>query len=399
MSRHLTVPKGYREFQCAGKDCPETCCGGWEIRIDRKTMKRYKVLRREGFDFRNAVDFHKGWLMMKNGSCPLLTQGLCRIHRDLGEEYLCHTCGQYPRHKEEYGELCELSLSLSCPVAARMILGSQEELKLRHYILNERQDKRGKGKNFQDFGEKEKEILTCLLKARSLMMSLLSRRERPLGHRLSMVLALSCDFQSRLKAGNRGEMEKVLKRYARLESHAGYEWFQRKAAFRENRLEERYDSMAGFLSLLGELYEIYPGYLSAVSDWMDRLYRTEEGFPDYERQVETGWREERFYENLAAYLLYIYVPGAVYDRDVKTKVKFILFSLLCIREAAILFPKERRGDLSDSEREDVLSFLTSLVYRYSRQVEHSDENLYQIEKALRENKNFSMEAFLRNLLN
>ena len=41
----------------------------------------------------------------------------------------CKTCRQYPRHEEEYENVRELSLSLSCPEAARMIL-SQDRLNL-----------------------------------------------------------------------------------------------------------------------------------------------------------------------------------------------------------------------------------------------------------------------------
>ena len=40
---------------------------------------------------------------------------------------MCRTCRIYPRHQESYGDLAEVSLSLSCPEAARLVLDWQEE--------------------------------------------------------------------------------------------------------------------------------------------------------------------------------------------------------------------------------------------------------------------------------
>ena len=31
-------PDYYRQFTCIGGECPDTCCAGWEIVIDDKTL-------------------------------------------------------------------------------------------------------------------------------------------------------------------------------------------------------------------------------------------------------------------------------------------------------------------------------------------------------------------------
>ena len=41
---------------------------------------------------------------------------------------LCDTCRKYPRHIEEFEGLREYSLSLSCPEAARILLGKKEKV-------------------------------------------------------------------------------------------------------------------------------------------------------------------------------------------------------------------------------------------------------------------------------
>lgn len=392
MIRTLIVPDYYREFHCIGSSCPDTCCGGWKIPIDEKTMKKYHALGRSGFDFHGAVDRRRRQIVMKDGSCPLLEKGLCRLHRDLGEDYLCRACRLYPRHDEDYGSVHERSLSLSCPEAARLILKREGRLTFREYMGR---------------GEKEAEdpasrpLFAQLMRARKQMLSMLSFRERPLAHRLAMILAMSHDMQRGISQGKDESLHMIMDRYTLLETEKGYEWFLSKTSSCMGRREERYDQMAACLGLLGELTEIYPGYGRMVSGWLDVLYRTEAGFADYDRAVRESEGEpeiEIMLENLAAYILWLYVPGAVYDRDVYTKVKYCLFSVLCIREA--LTAEMALGRLKKENamgREEAEAVLLRLSWSYSRQTEHSDENLELIENALKKRKLFSMKSIFINL--
>ena len=47
---------------------------------------------------------------------------MCDIYKELGGESLCYTCKQYPRYTEEFGNVREIGISVSCPEAARIIL-------------------------------------------------------------------------------------------------------------------------------------------------------------------------------------------------------------------------------------------------------------------------------------
>ena len=49
-------------------------------------------------------------------------RNLCDLVIEKGEDWLCETCSRYPRHVEEFEGLREWSLSLSCPVAAEIML-------------------------------------------------------------------------------------------------------------------------------------------------------------------------------------------------------------------------------------------------------------------------------------
>ena len=37
----IVYPDYYKDFSCIAGDCEDTCCAGWEIVIDPKSLKRY----------------------------------------------------------------------------------------------------------------------------------------------------------------------------------------------------------------------------------------------------------------------------------------------------------------------------------------------------------------------
>lgn len=136
MDRRLLVPQYVKEFTCIGTDCEDSCCSvGWSIDIDFKTYKKYKDLKKS-HPLKKEID--KSFIrnrgttsdsnyakikLKKDGSCPLLNEKkLCSIHNQLGEEYLSYTCKVYPRFVNLVDERVEVSLTTSCPEAARMAL-------------------------------------------------------------------------------------------------------------------------------------------------------------------------------------------------------------------------------------------------------------------------------------
>ena len=118
------MPEYYGEFRCLDKNCPDSCCKGWQISIDAETLKKYSNLEGPFANrLKNSVDWENGCFCQYQGSCVMLNeQGLCDIYTEAGPSMLCGTCRDYPRHREEYEGVVELSLSLSCAEAARIIL-------------------------------------------------------------------------------------------------------------------------------------------------------------------------------------------------------------------------------------------------------------------------------------
>ncbi|MDJ0835458.1 MAG: flagellin lysine-N-methylase [Acidobacteriota bacterium] len=132
-------------FQCIGPECEDHCCGGWRIHLSRDDYQRLEenrkrsetvdrnfdvaVKKRETGDGNSKkyayFEFHE-----QQKTCLFLDQGLCVIHRDLGEESLPQACATYPRLTRHHGDGHGLCGSLSCPEVARQCLLSADAMEL-----------------------------------------------------------------------------------------------------------------------------------------------------------------------------------------------------------------------------------------------------------------------------
>ncbi len=139
-----TVEPDYlAHFKCIGGDCEDSCCIGWDVDIDHKTYQSYKnvsdLRMKKQFDkfiYENDwitdpnVDFAKVELT-PDKKCPFLNADkLCIIQKHLGEKYLSNVCTYYPRTVNKVNGVFEMTLSPSCPEAARLILLNPNAMKM-----------------------------------------------------------------------------------------------------------------------------------------------------------------------------------------------------------------------------------------------------------------------------
>ena len=120
-------PQHVGKFKCDSSRCNPCCCGvGWNIFIDKETCARYPKEIAAQFKFDAKRDTYLVQFNEKN-SCPFLTdEKLCSLQLKYGESFLSPTCRTYPRVISLFANFVERSLSLSCSVAAEMILFRDE---------------------------------------------------------------------------------------------------------------------------------------------------------------------------------------------------------------------------------------------------------------------------------
>ena len=313
------------QFHCLAGDCPDTCCKDWQIILDEDALARYRATENGETRFRE-----------EGGRCVLLRDdGLCPIQAAYGAEALCRTCYTHPRFTEEYGQTAELTLSLSCPEAARLLLTHEAPLRI------ETQDDGGPVVP----NELDPELYPALLAARQAFFRLAQDRSRP-------ILLLARRVQRLLDEGReelvpvlarrfcgRGYQDRSLVRLARLRSRAGRFFPCWMVLNNMEHLTKRFESM-----LDAAMHQDAP----------PAAFRAELAVP---------------YENLLVYFLFRYALKAVNDRQLLPRVAACVFHLLCLREL-----------LDDAGSETALCAAASL---YSKEVEHSEENQQLLLKLFR----------------
>ncbi len=385
-----TRPHYYNQFQCIADKCPDTCCAGWQIMIDEDTLDKY--LNEQGaFGSRlaNSVNWQEGcFLQYQNKRCAFLNeQNLCDLVIEKGPEFLCRTCDQYPRHTEEFDGVREYSLSLSCPVAAKVILECEMPLQL---IVEENEEPDPLEEEFEDF---DFMLFTQLEDAREVLFSIVQNRAIPMEIRMRQALTFGRKLQQCLDEERLFDMQDVISEYeeVQLSCSDGVHWTARmndgedvmtSFIVRQQNEEAWYEALkenfAQFYKLerlrdewtevLDETHQILYGksYSEYENIRQDFLNTFGEGGEYYER-----W--EIMQENIVMFFLYTYFCGAVYDDCIYSKVALAIFSAIYIQELVMC------SFISADKNIDGQKYV-ELSYRYAREVEHSDENLICLEE-------------------
>lgn len=146
MSKESTLTMQFvTGFQCTGDKCPDNCCHHWKIGVEEPIFEELEKLYGQSAEgkafFDSALKIaeadsrsEQNYAILQNdeqGNCRFLdTQGWCKIHKEYGPEYLGHTCKDYPRVITENFEQTELTLSVSCPEAAKLLMLSDQPTEL-----------------------------------------------------------------------------------------------------------------------------------------------------------------------------------------------------------------------------------------------------------------------------
>jgi lysine-N-methylase len=186
-------------FRCIGSECPDTCCVGWQVVIDRETYEKYKDLPDllPILDARislnpNAPDANYARVNLAGNRCPFLAKDqLCDIQKKHGAEYLSKTCAQFPRSVRVDRKVTKKTLVLSCPEAARIIL-------LNPNLLPDEEIGGGTYARYKSFcapkngaSRKNGNPLDCIWKLQRFSVVLLKDRRYPLWQRL-FILGMFC---------------------------------------------------------------------------------------------------------------------------------------------------------------------------------------------------------------
>ncbi|MBE5872900.1 MAG: hypothetical protein E7287_00680 [Lachnospiraceae bacterium] len=368
-------PQYYDTFKCTADKCPDTCCAGWQIMIDEDSLERYESVEGEfGKRIKCSIDWSEGSFLQKCGRCAMLNEkNLCDLVIACGEDSLCETCGRYPRHIEEFEGLREYSLSISCPVAAEIVLGCEEPLNL----IEETDDEEDPlWEEFEDF---DILLFTKLEDAREAIFKHICQDSKiSLERRMHEILKLAEDMQVCVDEDRVFDMDAVIGAFSKCCYSAERDILS--VGNEEKRFYRLKDSFSVFYSL----ERMRPEWTQILDETWETLYA--DGFEQYSKkrtrflqEYGDGGRMQKewniFKRNLLLFFLYTYFCGAVYDDWIYSKVALSVFSVIFVQEFVMC-----RYILTDNNI-DKYEWV-KLAYRYAREVEHSDDNLNLLEEWL-----------------
>ena len=365
-------PDYYDQFRCIADQCEATCCAGWQIVIDEDSLGRYESEKSEyGQTLRERIDWEEGVFKQNcHKRCAFLKENnLCDMYEQLGEESLCYTCTSYPRHTEEFENIREITLAISCPEAARIILGQKDPVT---FVEEEIEEAEEEMDDFDPF------LFSYLEDARTIILKILQNRNWPVAVRVALVCNMAEEMQEIIEDGDTFDLVDVFDKY---EDEA---YLDNAVLEIEHALDVFYnDDVEACLyskAVFGRLYELE--FLS--DDWEDYLEqcwsilydggakcygKLQKDFMAYCRQENfDGISMEILLEQLLVYFIFTYFCGAVYDDNVIGKVKMSVDSVTIIYEMLAARWQEQNRQLCAKD-------IHQVVYRYSRELEHSDLNL------------------------
>lgn len=363
-----TVPHYYNKFHCTADQCEDTCCAGWQIMIDEHSLKKYrKVKGAFGNRLFNSIDWKEGSFLQYDGRCAFLDENnLCDICSELGPDMFCKTCRNYPRHIEEFPNVREISLSLSCMEAGKLILGCTSPVR---FLTKETEREEAEDETFDYF------LYDKLLSVRESAIRILQNREEKIELRIAMALGLAHDAECKIRKGNLFEVDEVCARY---EKEGSPQRFLKKLKSCQEENGKRFQIMQELWSIFGELEILRKQWPDYIKDLEDILYHSEEEYLEMRTEFRENVLQKHSYsEQLMVYFVFTYFCGGVYDGRGYSKMLMAVVSTLLIEELAmaVYWKKEKQFTFMD---------MVEVAHHYSREVEHSDENLETLERIVAE---------------
>ena len=455
----VRVPNYFNEFKCIASECEDTCCAGWEIVIDDETYKRYENVEgefREILRSKIVKSDGENIFLLNNGNCSFLNEKkMCEIYINLGEDHLCYTCQQFPRYTEEFLDLKEVGLSLSCPEAARIILRKaenttfnlseedncenemQEELEYdlslsceninssnctlgecsnskdnenrESFNLSESENRQcldlknsedieGNNSEVDSFTEDEDyfdegidaEVLSEFLECRNIVFNIIERNDLDLGTKAALALEFVKEVQNKIDLGDMDEIPELMEEY-RDENFINtlieeLEDFKGKESIKHKNLCE-------YLNVYKSIKHINSNDPLGLEKALKCFEGNEEFFLRKHKEFNEYYKENLYkFKNILVYFIFRYFMKAIFDYDVSAKIKLAIISTLMIKELAVVRFIENNNEFTEEDMVEVSRI-------YSKDIEHSDENIENLQEIFETEEIFEVDEILPMLMN
>lgn len=381
----VRVPNYFNDFKCIASECEDTCCAGWSIVIDDESNNRYKKVNGEfGEILRSKIvkdEDGDDIFLLNKGNCSFLNEKkLCDIYTELGEEYLCYTCKQYPRYTEEFLDLREVGISLSCPEAARIILKSDKKFT---FELSENNDEADLESDISN------EVFSDFLECRNIVFSIIEREDLSLKSKCAIALKFVKEIQNKIDLGDMDEIRDVIKEYK--EENLLNEIIKELNEYKEKK-SIKYNNLYEYFNVYKNIKHINSNDPLCLDNALKYFKDNEELYFIKSTEFNEYYKDNLYkFQNILNYFIFRYFMKAIFDYDMSAKIKLAIISTLMIRELALVRWIEK-GSLTEED-------MVHISHMYSKDIEHSEENIEDLQEIFETKDIFEVDEIITVLMN
>lgn len=370
----VLMPYYFKEFECVGKDCTETCCSGWGIVVDPKSYEVYQKVEGEfGDKLRNSIKETEGdyFFELQEGMCPCLNEEkLCEIYIKVGKEAMCHTCQSYPRLSFRYGDLIERYLTLSCPEVARILISNSQPV---DFIFEEEV-------GGEEVALDNPELFNVLLLARASSIESAQIRELALWKRFVIVTMMGEKIQQHLINEDVQGIRGVIDTYTSLDTLNNLNVELDRLPTNHFVKVTMVDTLINYMKEHVGISKTYAKHLDLLIAFFQEKEESEiaHELEALEKEFECFYQERGYeLENFLVYYLFRYYMMAYNKKELMSDVAMMNFAYATVKIFAALKWKENGGELSVQEMADILASL-------SKTIEHSKQKYELVYEKMKE---------------
>ena len=382
----IRVPSYFKDFKCIASACEDTCCAGWQVVIDEEAHACYQNAEGAfGEVLRSKIIEEDGEnIFVLNGdNCPFLNgENLCDIYKEMGEQALCYTCRQYPRYMEEFFDLREMGISLSCPEAARLILGNHQ---MTAFELSE-DDQLGDLEDTIDRAALE-DFFLC----RNRIIELIEMPDRSLGIKAAVVLKFVEAIQDKIDWDTLDEIKQVREKYS-------------KRSFIDKLINDLYKKHGDDTLKYHNVYAYFKTYRAlehinehdplGLEEVFKYFWNSEESSTFYKEKHEAFnlyYKDNMYkFKNILVYFIFRYFMKGIFDYDLSAKIKLAIMSTVMIKELAVVRWLEK-GTFTEVDMVDI-------SHMYAKDIEHLEENIETLQEIFETEEVYEVDRLIDTLI-
>lgn len=383
-------PTYYDEFKCIAGACKDSCCIGWQISVDKASFNRYRKINQDfgrylnknvskNRENRSDIDYGKISLS-ENMRCSFLNENnLCQIYINLGEEFLCNTCKEYPRYITKFRNRYERRMTISCPEVARLILESENPISF-EIIEEEVNGKEIKGSIY------DKHLEKILWDVRMLSIEIAQFREIPVWKRLIFIKQATDKVQKLIEEQSYNDkVISVLSEYVQSEKN-----IIALDLLKANRKEKNtfIKDVFNFRMSIGTGNEMFLKFTKDIGEFQELINEKKIDITNLENEFNIYfYNKEYILEHYMVYYIYGHFMNAVWTNDLKGETSILIINCILIKHMLLVRWYNRGKNLEISDIIDV-------VYSFSRAMEHNLNFKEDFYKAVRKNDIDDLESIV-----